>query len=270
MSILSELSRRLHLLTTDAIPDPPRVGIKGYTHNLEPERVEEKSKSKLKLKSKQSPSEAEQVHNGVTERQKSLPDDAIPTDYPKESSTDPQPPRSEPKEHKRPGVKTKTRSKQYKYSQGTNVVNYNIVNSNGVNIGSRTSYICNINQPSTGNFASPEGTSKPRFRQMPVDAERLGASDEEITLEDIFVIKTHVGNAWKDVARRLSYSEGQIEQFIENYKHRGMDEVIYQLLIDWKQANTKDAKIGRIVTALWACQEYDCVERLVTAHSNLS
>lgn len=60
---------------------------------------------------------------------------------------------------------------------------------------------------------------------MPENVEELSACEEELAFEDIIAIKTHVGHGWRDVARRLSYSDGQIEQFEENYKHRGIDEV---------------------------------------------
>jgi len=55
--------------------------------------------------------------------------------------------------------------------------------------------------------------------------EELSTCDEELTLDDIFVVKTHVGRGWRDVARGLSYSDGQIDQFEENYRDNGIDEV---------------------------------------------
>lgn len=115
-------------------------------------------------------------------------------------------------------------------AQGTSVVNYNIVNSNGVKIGARTSYICNVNQFASkgAGAASPapeESWSKSEIRQMPAEVERLCACTDEITLQDIFVVKTHIGHGWRDVARRLLYSDGQIEQFEENYRFRGISEV---------------------------------------------
>lgn len=107
-------------------------------------------------------------------------------------------------------------------------MNYNIVNSNGVKIGSRTSYICNVNQHPASNNTSAQSEaswSKPKYRSMPENVEELNACEEELAFEDMFIIKTHVGHGWRNIARRLSYSDGQIEQFEENYKHRGIDEV---------------------------------------------
>ncbi|EZA59026.1 hypothetical protein DMN91_010904 [Ooceraea biroi] len=267
MPILSQLSRRFHdMLTTDAKPDPPRTGIEGYTHNLPPIQDENLKKTQ----SKSMPTTPEKEHDDVTSmpRQKSVPNDATPTDF----CADPEDlghtkPTSESKEYKRP--RTKTKSKQSKYSQATNVVNYNIVNSNGVKIGARTSYICNVNQYPANNAstAQSEATSgsKSKHRSMPEIVEELSTCNEELTFDDMFLIKTHVGRGWRDVAKGLSYSDGQIDQFEENYRHKGIDEVIYQMLLDWKQANTRDAQLGILISVLWSCQEYDCVERLVAA-----
>jgi len=97
-----------------------------------------------------------------------------------------------------------------------------------VKIGSRTSYICNVNQYS----AQSETTSKPKYRPMPENVEELSTCEEELLFDDIIIIKTHVGHGWRDVARRLSYSDGQIDQFEENYTHKGIDEVNIEVY-DW-------------------------------------
>ncbi|XP_076638487.1 death domain-containing immune deficiency protein isoform X1 [Colletes latitarsis] len=259
MPIFSKLYRRFHMLTTDAIPDPPRIEIAGNTHNVNPNDANEKTN----VESMFVPVASELQFEQNTDEKKSLPNDAAPTntrsskteenfDDIKSSATD-----------ARPNVKTKIKPKQHRYSH---VVNYNIVNSNGVQIGSTTNYICKF--PTKSAASAEESWSKSKIRQMPVEVERLCACTKEITLNDIFIIKTHVGRGWKDVARRLLYSDGQIEQFEENYRSRGISEVIYQIFLDWKQANTKDAEIGNLINLLWVCREYDCVERLVFAHKD--
>ncbi|KAL2741966.1 protein immune deficiency [Vespula maculifrons] len=279
MPILSDLSRRFHLLTTDAKPDPPRIPIEGHTNNLRSSNEEKtKRKSFLRLPI----SKEESVPS--LQRQKSAPSGGTtpitPTDFPprgrrslgneandnNNDNGDDLPSMNGFKEYKKPNVKTRTKSRTAKSSQSANIINYNIVNSNGVKIGARTSYICNINNFST-NKSAPTDTnySKPKSRLMPENVELLTRCYDEITFEDMFLIKTHLGHGWKDVARRLFYSDGQIEQFEENYRDNGIDEVIYQLLLDWKQANAKDAHIGNIIQALWLSQEYDCAERLANA-----
>ncbi|XP_012222076.1 protein immune deficiency isoform X2 [Linepithema humile] len=279
MPILSQLSRRFQkkkifddMLTTDAIPHPPEDGVEGYTYNR-PSTPEEELK---KTQSKSAPVTPEKEHDDVTSmQQKSVPNDARPT-TPSDFCEKPEDlgdtrPTSESKEFRRP--KTKTKSRHSKHSQATNVVNYNIVNSSGIKIGARTSYICNVNQYPAGNntfTTQPEATSKSKYRPMSENVEELSTCEEELAFDDMLIIKTHVGHGWRDVARRLSYSDGQIEQFEENYRHKGIDEVIYQLLLDWKQVNTRDAQLGTLVSILWSCGEYDCVERLAAARKSSS
>lgn len=259
MSILSNLSRRFHMLTTDAKPDPPRIPIKGYTHNLESINDETKKSSAT--------TESQFTRNNITSEKS----DAIPVtgvNYPTKEQhlNDTKSSVHDSKEHGRPNIKTKKKPKQHKSSKGSHVINYNIINSSDVKIGSRTSYICNINQFSKNKV---EEDVKSKTRQMPIEVERLCTCSDEITLDDIFTIKTYIGHGWKDVARKLLYLDGQIEQFEENYKYRGISEVIYQIFLDWKQANTKDAKIGKLINILWTCKEYDCAEQLVSVRKNL-
>ncbi|KAK2581627.1 hypothetical protein KPH14_002129 [Odynerus spinipes] len=287
MPILSDLSRRFHLLTTDAKPDPPRV-IEGHTHNLR-STEEEKAKANRTKTTQSSPREPisrdERVHSIATplQRQKSAPSGATPippNDFPPRgprslgnddnNDYDEPPSTNDFREQRKPNVRTKTKSRTTKHSQSANVINYNIVNSNGVKIGARTSYICNINNFSSNKSVPSEtNPSKAKSRAMPENVESLTTCDDEITLDDMFMIKTHIGHGWRDVARRLSYSDGQIEQFEENYRHKGIDEVVYQFLLDWKQVNTTDARIGNLMQILWSCQEYDCAERVAEARTRL-
>ncbi|XP_076284484.1 death domain-containing immune deficiency protein [Lasioglossum baleicum] len=252
MPILSNLSRRFHMLTTDSIPEPPRIEIKGYTHNLNDE-TNEKS-------------------NATPEINKSQVDDSAPTNTRSETTEKDKEksPTCDSRQRRKSNTKTSsTRTKSKQCPQSARVVNYNIINSNGVKIGSRTSYICNVNQfPKKDTASSDESKSKSQELQMPANVKHLCECTDEVTLEDIFVVKTHIGHGWRDVARRLFYSDGQIEQFEENYAFRGISEVIYQIFLDWKQANTKAAEIGHLTNALWVCQEYDCAKRLASSRKD--
>ncbi|XP_024870685.1 uncharacterized protein LOC112453899 [Temnothorax curvispinosus] len=266
MPILSKLSRRLHnKLTTDAIPDPPRT--ESHVPNLSTTPDEELTKTESNSMPATPQKEQVVVDDTLsTQRQKSVPNDARPTtstDFSTKSSEDLGDTRStsESKEYKR---STKTK----KYPKGTNIV---ITNSNGVNITNVKSYTCQVNQYSANNDAAQSETaSKTKLRPMPEDVQELSTCKDELGLDDMLIIKIHVGHGWRDIARKLLYLDGQIDQFEENFRHIGVDEIIYQLLLDWKQANTRDAQLGTLVSILWDCQEYDCVEQLAEARKNSS
>ncbi|XP_012252852.2 protein immune deficiency [Athalia rosae] len=261
MSVLSALSRRLQTLTTDAKPDPPRVIIE------DPEPTSHSPPEKIKQKS--APVTPEPNRLGTV----------IPVVRRQSSSSSPSGTKSEftyagnfgytssSKPEARPKSPRAKAKPKYKTSPNPNIVNYNIVNSNGVKIGSKTSYICNINQYSGSVNSDRDGFShKQKAKSMPPPVEALSSSKEIISIDDMFLIKTHIGYGWRDLARSLGYSEGQIEQFEENHKIKGVDQVVYQILLDWKQTQTKDAQLGEIISKIWLCQEYDCAERLAASH----
>ncbi|XP_066587349.1 protein immune deficiency isoform X2 [Prorops nasuta] len=208
-------------------------------------------------------------------RQQSMPNTDTPTksDIPRDQNETANDCFAESGDYRKHGQKARMKSKSWKNVNGVNVITYNIVNSNKVQIGLTKSYICNM---SYGNAGKKRETHeepkvvKPKLKPMTDDVITLSCCSEEISLPDMLIVKTHLGYGWKEVAKRLSYSDGQIDQFHENYKNIGLDEVIYQFLLDWKQNRTREASLGHLVTVMWACQQYDCVERLVATRHQLS
>lgn len=74
MPILSDLSRRLHLLTTDARPDPPRIPpVEDNTSN-----VEKKSSGKNQKSEPVTPSTESHEEMMISCRRKSEPNQAVP------------------------------------------------------------------------------------------------------------------------------------------------------------------------------------------------
>lgn len=62
---------------------------------------------------------------------------------------------------------------------------------------------------------------------MPKNIKDLMECKEEMSQRDMLLMKKHMGSGWRDVARKLHYTDGQIQQFQENFSNQGMDEVIY-------------------------------------------
>ncbi|XP_015584805.1 receptor-interacting serine/threonine-protein kinase 1 [Cephus cinctus] len=267
MPILSEMSQRFINLTTDAKPDPPRIVVEdeGYKLGL--------SSPETKINSAPVTPDIENGAKDIPEvirRQKSAPEPTTSdSEFPKSPKIGHSSTAGFEFRSKSPRGKTKPK---YKIPQSANVVNYNIVNSKGVTIGSRTSITYNnLNQFNKNTTVTPKSsTMKAKTKPMPESVEELSMCKEQINLDDMFLIKTHIGHGWRDVARRLGYSEGQIDQFEENHMVKGIDQVIYQVLLDWKQTNTKDARLGDLICIIWSCQEYDCVERLAAARKKPS
>lgn len=102
------------MLTTDAKPDPPRIPIKGYTHNLDSNATEKETKERNPEPASVTP---ERCNVTSSEREKPLLNDAVPVADANHSTIEQEPydaqaPTNEEKQRKKPNVGTRTKSKQ--------------------------------------------------------------------------------------------------------------------------------------------------------------
>ncbi|XP_014208654.1 myb-like protein A [Copidosoma floridanum] len=261
MSRFSDLANEIRNVVSDAIPDPPRIAptISIDANNDLDRKIPRSKNSQDDRPSDNNSNDASTTTNTVN------PDD----DDNDEDST-------ASKKTNSPKVSTnkpKRASKQKKTANPS--ISYNIVNSQDISIGPKIKYVYNLNNnnihnvkgSSVNNDKFEAETSEPKVvRDMLPHIKTLSTSQLEITKEDMLQVKTHMGLGWKQVAKCIGYSKGQIEQFSDNYKR--IDETVYQLLLDWKQSCPKSATVGRLITAMWSSEEYDCAEILAAAHVN--
>uniref|UniRef100_A0AAG5DH87 Death domain-containing protein n=1 Tax=Anopheles atroparvus TaxID=41427 RepID=A0AAG5DH87_ANOAO len=73
-------------------------------------------------------------------------------------------------------------------------------------------------------------------------------SREEVDTEILDTISRHLGYEWKSFARKLDYSEGQIDAFEAD--NPTLSEQIYHFVLDWTR-NVDDPTLGRLVALLW-------------------
>lgn len=88
-------------------------------------------------------------------------------------------------------------------------------------------------------------------------------STEPLEFEEMNVIAENLGEDWRDLIRQLGFSEGKLEQLEEENRIKGIKEVIYQFLLDWKQRNGEEATLGFITTLLWRHQYHWRVVQLM-------
>ncbi|KAF2885794.1 hypothetical protein ILUMI_20377 [Ignelater luminosus] len=143
-------------------------------------------------------------------------------------------------------------------TQVANVININ--NSNGIHIGS--------------NFTINMG--KPQKEEKIVEEEivkteaicKLLQDTNPVTKEIISFVSEYIGKNWRIVARKLGYSEGQIDQHYEKNFVIGIREVVYQILLDWIQNKPLEAKVGILCTVLWNAPEKDVVQRMANEYDS--
>ncbi|KAG5872860.1 hypothetical protein JTB14_002913 [Gonioctena quinquepunctata] len=126
----------------------------------------------------------------------------------------------------------------------------NINNSSGVHVGNN--YVHHHN--------GGEITKKTEIIETPA-IKSMKLSSDHLTREDMLFVSTHMDSTWKDVAREMKYSEGEISQFICDHQHSGIKEVIFQVFLDWYQNNPTDATVGNLCIILWNNNQKDVVRR---------
>ncbi|KAB0801108.1 hypothetical protein PPYR_05462 [Photinus pyralis] len=129
-------------------------------------------------------------------------------------------------------------------------------NCNGVHFGEKRTVIIET-----------KGDRKTRKKPvgMPESVLKLTQNEEELQTETINLIKSHVGENWRDVFRALNYSDQEIDQ--QEYLHHlsGIAEIVYQLLLDWKRNKPDEATLGKLVSALWNSGEEDAVQQILSS-----
>ncbi|CAH1378312.1 hypothetical protein MTP99_019665 [Tenebrio molitor] len=151
-----------------------------------------------------------------------------------------------------PKMKTKSRVfKKPKKSTPTAFASViNISNANGIHVGSNYNVYLNKTENTQKTDYTITHAIKTLFDStVPVDRKHL-----------LFLVP-HINEEWRNTARILDYSDGQISQFYEDYIRSGIKEVKYQLLLDWIQNEDDAATVARLSKALWETNQQDAVKR---------
>lgn len=164
------------------------------------------------------------------------------------------------------------------YHQTNSLNHLNISHSTGVHVGNVTQIsINNTNHTNNEHLqALPQNRQHPFMRNISDSSSTLSVnskylkktktinemmhSSEQLEHPTIDVIATHLKN-WKGVARKIGYSDGQIEHFILDFYVNGTKEVIYQMLLDWSR-NNDDATLGTVTRVLWSQNNQETVYHL--------
>ncbi|XP_022915359.1 protein immune deficiency [Onthophagus taurus] len=148
----------------------------------------------------------------------------------------------------------KKKGKNLTNSPTANIIN--IANCNGVQIGKSITY--NIQKKE-----SKDESEKKQYQKTKTIT-KLFDCKERVNEDDLMFVSTHVGEGWRDIGRKLKYSDGQIYQFEETHRIKGIKEVVYQMLLDWIQNEPETATLGKLSTILWETQQEEVVHLLST------
>uniref|UniRef100_UPI00406DA56F Receptor-interacting serine/threonine-protein kinase 1 n=1 Tax=Mus musculus TaxID=10090 RepID=UPI00406DA56F len=86
------------------------------------------------------------------------------------------------------------------------------------------------------------------------------------TDEHLNPIRENLGRQWKNCARKLGFTESQIDEIDHDYERDGLKEKVYQMLQKWlMREGTKGATVGKLAQALHQCCRIDLLNHLIRA-----
>lgn len=94
----------------------------------------------------------------------------------------------------------------------------------------------------------------------------LTANTTSLTDKHLNPIRENMGKQWKNCARKLGFTESQIDEIDHDYERDGLKEKVYQMLQKWlMREGTKGATVGKLAQALHQCCRTDLLNQLIQA-----
>ncbi|XP_004711819.1 receptor-interacting serine/threonine-protein kinase 1 [Echinops telfairi] len=82
-------------------------------------------------------------------------------------------------------------------------------------------------------------------------------------------VRENLGKHWKKCARKLGFTEPQIDEIDHDYERDGLKEKVYQMLQKWlMREGNKGATVGKLAHALYQCSRIDILHYLIVASQN--
>uniref|UniRef100_A0A8C8SYJ1 Receptor interacting serine/threonine kinase 1 n=1 Tax=Pelusios castaneus TaxID=367368 RepID=A0A8C8SYJ1_9SAUR len=99
-----------------------------------------------------------------------------------------------------------------------------------------------------------------------VDFEKTGIFDCTSLLYEkhLNLVRENLAKQWKHCARKLGFSEPQIDEIDHDYERDGLKEKVYQMLQRWTMSEGyKGATVGKLARALYGCKRIDLLNELI-------
>lgn len=82
-------------------------------------------------------------------------------------------------------------------------------------------------------------------------------------------VRENLGRTWKNCARKLGFTESQIDEIDHDYERDGLKEKVYQMLQKWlMREGSKGASVGKLAQALYQCSRIDLLNALGSVSQN--
>lgn len=132
-----------------------------------------------------------------------------------------------------------------------------VYNSSRVQIGTYNYMDLGLSSQPPTNICQEESTS----RHQAIFADTTSLTDKHLN-----PIRENMGKQWKNCARKLGFTESQIDEIDHDYERDGLKEKVYQMLQKWlMREGTKGATVGKLAQALHQCCRTDLLTQLIQA-----
>ncbi|NXH11398.1 RIPK1 kinase, partial [Bucco capensis] len=136
---------------------------------------------------------------------------------------------------------------------------YNISNSSGIQIGSYN----HMKIEEQNQHISPSPAATEAAYQY---YEAMGMFDNPTVLtgKHLDLVREKLAKQWKHCARKLGFSDPEIDEIDHDYERDGLKEKVYQMLLKWgMREGSKGATVGKLAKALFGCQRLDLLTSLM-------
>lgn len=138
-------------------------------------------------------------------------------------------------------------------------VMYNITNSSRIQIGSHNHM--KIEEQKQHTSTSPVATEASYSYY-----ESTGIFDNNtvLTEKQMDLVREKLAKQWMHCARKLGFSNSEIDEIDHDYERYGLKEKVYQMLSKWEmREGSKGTTVGKIARALFGCQRLDLLDALM-------
>ncbi|MBZ3874385.1 Receptor-interacting serine/threonine-protein kinase 1 [Sciurus carolinensis] len=139
-----------------------------------------------------------------------------------------------------------------------------IYNSSGIQIGAY-----NYMEISAVDSQLSENTCANVKEEPPSKYQHIFDNTSSLTAKHLNPVRENLGRHWKDCARKLDFTESQIDEIDHDYERDGLKEKVYQMLQKWlMREGNKGATVGKLARALHHCHRIDLVNSLIRVSQN--
>lgn len=75
------------------------------------------------------------------------------------------------------------------------------------------------------------------------------------------IASKYIQKNWRMVCHKLGLSDTEINEVIKQYFHISLKDVIYQLLLRWRE-NSDNPSLGKLSKILWKSKNFKCFDKL--------